>query len=455
MARIKNASFAGAVPRSVVADASIRKDWLANVAGDVAKVSDLATGENSETPITHTGSGDGCPLRLPLAAQHLDRSLTIYGTTIVEDDFYILAVPVFVRPGEAGQYRLTVNVSPFGSDVVTAEVLSSSGTVDWGPYPGRRETTNDVIVASEAAAIGSGSRLGDAVTWSITLGEGIQYVLVKRPCYFADADPAGTLYSWTLDHDRTYSGESNGLTAGNGGTAISDPYAAHTTFTPSTDHDTYDEEVAINGPLSAYVLTRINRQLNTLWEYITGAVIPGNATHKCSTTWDNNRASFTAEGLLDFPLQVVALGGCIGTTGKPAVGDYTDSTPSDGLIGWNTHPLTRSTTNDIVASVVMTLPSFRTSSSDLDCVVLVHSPGGAGTAGNWRFRVNNVTTSSASSAVALVQVGTSNFLVATITGIPFSASADNVLDIQIANTASGALGTETLDILGACFFFDP
>jgi len=103
----------------------------------------------------------------------------------------------------------------------------------------------------------------------------------------------------------------------------------------------------------------------------------------------------------------------------------------------------------------MTLPSFRTSSSDLDCVVLVHSPGGAGTAGNWRFCVNNVTTSSASSAVALVQVGSSNFLIATITGIPFSASADNVLDIQIANTASGALGTETLDILGACFFFDP
>lgn len=450
MARIKNASFAGAVPRSVVADASIRKDWLANVAGDVAKVSDLATGENSETPITHTGSGDGCPLRLPLASQHLDRSLIIYGSAVSEEDFYVLAVPIFIGAGEANIYRLDVEMTALRGSIVTLEIVDSTGATVSGPTPGEPTASEDDLPGASRVSVQSRWRWDFQVITS-----GIYYVLVKRPCYFSDADPDARLVSWTLDHVRPTVGESNGLTAGNGGTAISDPYAAHTTFTPSTDHDTYDEEVAIDGPLSAYVLTRINRQLNTLWEYITGAVIPGNATHKCSTTWNNNRASFTAEGLLDFPLQVVALGGCIGTTGKPAVGDYTDSTPSDGLIGWNTHPLTRSTTNDIVASVVMTLPSFRTSSSDLDCVVLVHSLGGAGTAGNWRFRVNNVTTSSASSAVALVQVGSSNFLIATITGIPFSASADNVLDIQIANTASGALGTETLDILGACFFFDP
>lgn len=450
MARIKNATFQGAVPRSVVADASIRRDWLANVAGDVAKVSDLATGENGETPITHTGNGDGCPLRLPLAAQHLDRSLAIYGTTVSEDDFYILAVPVFVPAGEAGQYRLTVKVTPFADDVPTAEVLSSGGTVDWGPYPG----TENLTINEGVISVGQSRITVDSFSWTVTLGEGVQYILVKRPCYFVDADPAGTLGWWTLDHDRTYAGEANGLTAGDGGTAVSDPYGAHATFTSSTDHDTYDEEVAIDGPLSAYVLTRINRQLNTLWEYITGALIPGNSTYQCSTTWDNNRSSFTAEGLLDFPLQVVALGACHGDTGKPAVGDYTDATPSDGLIGWTTHPLSESATNDNVSSLVMTLPSFRTSTSDLKCLVFVHAPNGAASAADWRFRVNNGTTGTSSSAVALVQVGTSNFLVATITGIPFSASADNLLNIQIAHNAAGA-GVDQLDILGACLYFDP
>ena len=449
MARIKNATFQGAVPRSVVADASIRQDWLANVAGDVAKVSDLATGENSETPITHTGNGDGCPLRLPLAAQHLDRSLIIYGSSIAEDDFYVLAVPIFVGAGEANIYRLDVDMRTLAGAIVTLEVRDSTGATVSGPTPGEAIDTDDDLPGASRVSRAQRFR------WDFqVVSSGVFYLLVKRPCYFIDADPDARLVSWTLDHVRPTAGEDNGITAGNGGTAVSDPYEAHATFTPSTDHDTYDEEVAIDGPLSAYVLTRINRQLNTLWEYITGAVIPGNATYQCSTTWDNNRSSFTAEGLLDFPVAVVALGACHGDTGKPAVGDYTDSTPSDGLIGWTTHPLSESATNDNVTSLLVTLPSFRTSSSDLKCMVLVHAPNGAASAADWRFRVNNGTTASSSSAVALVQVGTSNFLVATITGVPFSASADNLLNIQIAHNAAGA-GVDQLDILGACIYFDP
>jgi hypothetical protein len=448
MARIKNATFQGAVPRSVVADASIREDWLANVAGDVALVSDKATGENGQTPITHTGAGDGCPLRLPLAAQHLDRSLIIYGTSIAEDDFYVLAVPVFVPAGEADIYRLDVDMRALAGAVVTLEVLDSTGANVWGPYPGTARGTDDDLPG--ASNVSEAQRF----RWDFEVAAaGVFYLLVKRPCYYIDADPDARIVSWTLDHVRATAGEANGLTAGDGGTAVSDPYDAHATFTPSTDHDTYDEEVATDGPLSAYVLTRINRQINTLWEYITGAVIPGNSTYQCSTTWDNNRASFTAEGLLDFPLQVVALGACHGDTGKPAVGDYTDSTPSDGPIGHLMHPLSRSTTNDTIASVAMECPSFRTSTSDLKCVVLVHSPGGAATAANWRFRVTS--SAGTATAVSLVQVGTSNFLVATITGIPFTASSENYFNVQIANTATGALGSETLDILGACLFYEP
>jgi hypothetical protein len=454
MARIKNTSFVGAAPRTVVADASITQGWLANAVGDTALVSDKCTGENGETPITHTGAGDGCPLRLPLAAQHLDRSLTLVGTTVAEDDFYILAVPVFVPTGEGGQYRLTVDVSPYRSDAVTAEVLSSAGTVDWGPYPGSREAVAGVVVASEVAAVGVGSRLGESVRWSVTLGVGTSYILVKRLCYFGDTDPNATLFSWSLDHDRTYAGDANGLSAGHGGTAITDPYKTNaSTFTPSTDHDTYDEEVTVNGPLSAYVLTRLNRQLNALWERITGALIPGNFDYQTTTTWDNNRSSFTAEGLLDFPMTIVALGACNADSSKPSVGDYTDLTPSDGLIDWTMHPTTRTMSWGFLTTLAVQCPSFSASSSTLKAKVLINVGSGK-TSANWRFRGNSA--AGASSDVAAVQIGSSNFFVASITAIPFTASADNLLSIEISNTATTAgLGTEEIDVLGVVLYYEP
>lgn len=448
MARIKNASFVGAPPRTVTTDASITNTWLKNAVGDTALVSDKATGENSETPITHTGGGDGCPLRLPLAAQHIDKSLVIEGSTISEDDFYVVAVPVFVPAGEGGEYRLLVQTTPPIRDVVTAEVMSSAGSIDYGPFPGVPNIDEGVISAGQR-------RVDDEFKWSLTLGEGISYILVKRPLYFGDAQPDARLVSWTLDHDRTYAGDSNGLTVGNGGTAITDPYKAHSTFTPSTDHDTFDEEVFEDGPLSAYVLTRLNRQLNTLWEYITGAKLAGNASYQCSTTLDNNRASFTAEGRLDFPMAIAAIGACHGDTGKPAVGSYTTLTPTDGPLDWLLHPVARTMTNINFCSLVMQMPSFSTSSSALKCVVLMHSPSGAGNAANWRFRVSNATTGTSSSAVAATQIGSTNFLAATITSIPFAASSTNILNVQIANTANGALSGETLDLLGVVVYFDP
>jgi hypothetical protein len=448
MARVKNTPFlVGAAPRTVAADASILQSWYYNVVGDVALVSDIATGENSETPMTHTGAGDGCPLRLPLAAQHLDRSLVLVGTLVPEDDFYVVAVPVFIAAGEGGQFRLTVNVSPVARDAVTAEVLSSAGTVDWGPFPGTREASAGVVVASEAAASGTGSRVGEAVTWSVTLGAGISYILVKRPCYFADNDPFGSLFSWTLDHDRTYAGESNGISAGNGGTAVGSPYKTNaSTFTPSTDHDTFDQEIPVAGPLSAYVLTRVNRQINALWEYITGALIPGNAAYQTTTTRDNSRASFTSEGRLDFPMVVAALGACHGDTGKPSINPYNSTTPGNGLIDWSVHPVTRSTTWANLTTLFMTCPSFSTASSALKAVVLIHAPGGA--APNWRFRVNS------GASVAATQVGTTNFFAATITAITFTASADNTFNVQISNTTTAALA-DAIDVLGVALYYDP
>ena len=452
MARIKNATFAGSPPRDVVGDASIFRRWLANAVGDIALVTDLVTGANGETPITHTGAGNGCQLRLPKAAQHIDSSIVLEGSGIAEQAAYVLAVPVFIPAGEADRYRLEVVMSmPAGVDSYVT-VINAAGTTTFGPTAGVTTETGE-------EASGGASRVSrlQSVVFEVPLtAAGLWFILVSRTVYFDDVDPDGRLVSWTLTHSSaplTAVSGGNGITLNGGGGAISDPYDAPATFTPSTVHDTYDEEVAIDGPLSAYVLTRLNRHINAMWEYVTGALIPGNATYQNATTWDNSRASFTAEGLLDFPICVVALGSCLVDTSKPSVDDYTDLTPLDGLLYWSVHPTTRTTTVANLTSVDVVLPSFSTSSSALKCAILMNSPSGVANAANWRFTVN--TGAGTSAAVAPVQIGSTNLLVATVTAIPFTASAENGMSVRIANTAIGALGVEALDVLGVVLYFDP
>jgi len=448
MARIKSTSFVGSPPRDVVADASIFRRWLRDAVGDTALVSDKVTGENTTTAIRHTGAGDGCQLRLPLAAQHIDVPIILEGggVTVEEQEFYIIAVPVWVAEGEAGPYRLTVTAPTSRGNTATlkAEVRDSSWNVSYGPYPGTYEDDGGTVTVN--------GPVRETATWLVTLGEGLQYLCVSRTCYFADADPFAHLVCWSLDHDRSFSGERNGVPQAGGSSVVGDVYPASSTFTPSTDHDTYDEEVTVDGPLSSYVLTRLNRQLNTLWEYVTGAKLPGNNAYQCATTWDNNRSSFANDGLLDFPMAVVALGSMIAVTGKPGVNSYT--APTEGLLDWVCFPQTQTTTNANVTSATMVCPSFATGTSALKCSVLLHTPNGAADAANWRFRVSS--SAGTATAVAPVQIGTSNMHIATVTAVPFTASSTNTLNVQVAHSVGGGGAvTEEIEILGCAFYFEP
>jgi len=450
MARIVSANPVGSPPRDVVADASIFKRWLEAAVGDAALAADLATGANGETPINHSGAPLGCPLRLPLAAQHIGRSLALIGSA-TEEDFYILAVPVFVRVGEAGAYRLTVSTSPYGDDDVYAEVRDASWATFYGPSPGVRR---DIVVVTEGViTVGSQQQRVATTTvfeWVITLGEGLQYLLVKRPLYLDDTDPGATLYWWTLDHDRTYAGDGNGLSI-DGTTAIGSPYAALSTFTPSTVLDFYTEEVREDGPLSAFVLARLNRKLNALWEYVTGAKIPGNVAYQGSTTWDNSRATWTAEAQLEFPIAVVALGGGVAASGKPAATPMT-GTPSAGLADWVRYATAHFTTMDNFCGLIFEAPSFSTSSSALKASILVEAPNGDSLA-NWRFDAI-VDGLAAATEVTPVQIGATDYWLATVTAIPFTASSTNRINLRLRHTTAGALNDE-LQILGAALYFDP
>lgn len=451
MARIKSGAFVGSPPRDVVADASIFRRWLRDAVGDTALVSDKATGENATTAIRHTGAGDGCQLRLPLAAQHIDVPIILEGSGVIvgEQDFYVLAVPVWVAEGERNRCRLTVTMKTPAGLTPKAEVRDTSWALDWGPFDGEQV---DLV---EEVADGAG-RISREQTWSWDVpfvAEGLNYLCVKRPIRFISSDPDGRLINWTLHHLPPLGvGGVEGVPQAGGSAVVGDVYPASSTFTPSTDHDTYDEEVTVDGPLSSYVLTRLNRQINTLWEYVTGAKLPGNNAYQCATTWDNNRSSFTNEGLLDFPMAIVALGSMIAVTGKPGVNSYT--APTEGLLDWMCFPQTQTTTNANITSAVMVCPSFRTSPSALKCSVLIHTPNGAADAANWRFRVTS--TAGTATAVAPVQIGTSNMHVATVAAVPFTQSLANTFNVQVAHSVGGGGAvTEEIEILGCVFYFEP
>jgi hypothetical protein len=443
MARLRSTTPVGVPPRDTSPDASIFRRWLATSAGDVALASDLATGANSTTPIDHSGAPLGCQLRMPLAAQHIGR---IIGNVSGSDgNYYILAVPVFVRAGETGYYRLVVDVTPFGDDPVTLEVRNTSWTVTVNPTPGEREAAPPPV----ADGLRSATPSNVSVSWTFLLATtGIHYILVKR--FMRDIDTGATLFRWALDHQRGSAGNSNGILVD--GTAVQgSPYGALASYAPANVLEFYDEEVAVDGPLSAWVTSRLNRKVNALWEYVTGGSLPGNVARQISNTWDNNRATWTSEALLEFPITCVALGASTDIA-NPKTPDLSQ------LSGWIRYPNKHATAFSSFCGVIVQMPNFRISTSDLRVEVLMDTSSDTtaldGTPG-YRFDVlvDGVTASAEVEPVRLA-AAPARWWRATITGIPFTAGVTNQFDVRIRHTTGGALG-KPVQITGVCVYFDP
>jgi hypothetical protein len=420
MARLRSTTPVGVPPRDTSPDASIFRRWLATAAGDVALASDLATGANSTTPIDHSGAPLGCQLRMPLAAQHIGRS--IVNVSGSDGNYYILAVPVFVRAGEAGYYRLRVDVTPFRDDVLTLEVRNTSWSATVNPTPGEGE-----------------SRL---VSWTFLLATtGIHYLLVKR--FMRSADTGAALFRWELDHQRGSAGNSNGILV-DGTTAQGSPYGALASYAPANVLEFYDEEVAVDGPLSAWVTSRLNRKINALWEYVTGGTVPGNVARQISNTWNNNRATWSAEALLEFPITSIAVGASADIASP--------KTPSlTQLSGWIRYPDKHATGASVFSGTILQMPGFRTSPSDLRVEVLMEAPDNDSLA-NWRF---DAVGSAAATEVAPTQIGGSRWWRAQITGVPFTTAATNQLDVRVRHVGPSGGLSDLVQMTGVCVYFDP
>lgn len=440
MARVRSTNPVGVTSRDVAPDLPIYARWLRAAVGDTALAHDLITGANSTTAIDHSGAPLGCPLRMPLAAQHLNRSIASSET----QDFYILAVPVFVRAGEAGRYRLRVNVTQFGNSIAipTLETRDSSWTIVQEPIAGV-SAVRDVVTAD------TGSFFENTSEWVFELPVGITYLLVKRRCDVADTGAA--LLSWSLDNARPSAPSSSGIFI-DGSTLVGSPYDAQPSYLTSNNIEFYDEEVSPDIGLSAYVTSRLNRKLNALWEYVTGSRIPGNNAYKGTSTVKNNRSHWTNEALLEFPMTIAALGASAAINGPK-------NPPSSQMPGWIRYPVAHSAISRSFCGLTMFMPDFRTSTSDLKCTVLFQSPSDEDMTG-WEFDVDvSGSTSGLFSATAPAsatggRLGTSTFWWVTITGIPFTPNVSNLVDVRIKHT-SGSGAIKHTQMLGVCLYFDP
>jgi hypothetical protein len=455
MARKKNASFVGVPLGEVARDASIYARTIGNAAGDFALTFDKVTGANSHSSsdtINHSGGVRGCPMRMPYPSQTIGRNLGLVGAA-TEAEYYILVLPIFkVLTGITESWNLEVDLSlRAANQEVVCEVRSSTwALVTGGSYVGARDTANV-----------AGDERYRRVSFRITLDQTISgwvYLAVRCPLYLDDLDPSALIEGWRLSPDWTAAGESNGL-AIPGAAAVGDPYPTHaTTMTPTNAaaNDIDAAMVAVDAPLDAWVLTRLNRMLNSTWEYLTGSPTPGNNTRVMTSTRNHNRSTFTAEPLLEFPVASVALG-CMRVSSVTVktnfLGTLSTSAPIVGPINWVRYPQTTAANEVAIATrTIVYFPPFSTSSSDLEVVLLAldYSTGGAGT---WEARVS--TTGGSSAWATFAQLGSTNLWAATMTAVPFSAGASNIFAIDVRNTAGGAIGGRELLLLSYGVAFTP
>ena len=418
MARIKNLTPLGSPPRDVARDTSIFHRWLRNAVGDAALASDKMTGLNGELiTINHSGNGRGCPMMLPPVSTTCDTDLT----STLDKDYYIWSAPIYIPPGESSD--LLYNVQ---ADFVRR-----------GP-----PVTYSVEVRSFAWALLQSGSLNGGEDYSglhnvqLFLTPGWQILLIRGTLTTGQATK---LLGVRVHAVRASIGDNNGLSPlSTSGTAQVNVYPVPATLSSSLL--TFDDvQVEVNGPLDAYVLTRLNRGMNALWEYVTGAPVPGHNVRTMPTTVDNNTAPAPS---LAMPM---------GSWGTSVVNVDGADKVAPGVAGFARYPTAEVGASMTISQVFLQFPNFLFATNPLKCRVLIWEKSAA-TATNWRF--NTLTAAGASSVVAVTMIGATGFGYVDIVDGNYTSGTEQTLNLQISHAApAGAL--DEIYLMGWSVAFDP
>lgn len=469
MARKKNATFQGLSRTNAVRDASIFRSSIENAVGDAALIFDKLTGENGHSgtdTINHSGSGRGCQLRMPLVNQYVGKGIGLAGGTAVNGESHIIAVlPVYNNANSSTfNWAVEMEYTSTFSDDVTVEVRSAAWALTNGPFNAsvpNPQPEHGPFGGRSPATINSYRIKADVSLTSAAW----QYIVLRRSLYTQDGtgpENAKILHLIVRPADQTYQ-QSTGSIPQVSTTGTTFPVS--TSLTASTGSvatgDGIDAITLGNGfPLDAYVVSRTNRLINTMWEYITGSKIPGNTSRVLSTNRVFNRSSLTSEPLLEFPVGSFALSAVpvVCAEGTSGAKDYLTSSYNQGPINFVRTPTASITlANAITVSrAYLMMPStMRTgASSDLAGRVLLCAYTGGTLSTNWRLAFDiggNV-----SAYATPVQIDATNnprLWSVSFSGLAYNSGAYNSIKLLCHN--GGAVFGQQFAILGWSLAFTP
>lgn len=484
MARVKNATFSGTTIYDADVDAATFMRAAENIQADAALVYDKLTGLNGEALLidhggSYTGAERGSPLGIPTANQLIQASINITSATGTGGAkaastgwTCLLAVPFFVPTSEAGMAkRLELDFDQRAGFDVRVTTMNTSGTVvQWYSEKNAEQTS----VFSDLATISSGAYA--------------LFVEVNTDPYtstYAGTDSGGDtvtvithtrdiiLKCWRMHPNRLRTGPGKPLQR-----LTTSPYGVTTpSATQALGWTDIDGALYTSlYPLTSYHLSTTNRNLHSLWEYLTGYPAGGNAAYVhedqdgagAADTTNPARPRFhggMAElaGYPDapqpqFPVHCEAFGAVM-SDGYPVVDAYT-STQVAGMFEWQPI-IPNQKTKTAVHKAFVGYPDFQTTSSKLKWMVLACfrlDPGNGSGNGpaEWTAYVQTGDGVTVEGSSTFTRIGSTVWAYASGTALDFAADFNATSKLSIEKTGAGAKAAfDEIQLLGWCLYFDP
>lgn len=463
MARTRNGSLSGTMDYDVDVDAPVFQRVVQEAVQDLHMLYDAATGENNPgvspviQTIDHSGAdGAGSLLGIPPFQQYIGALAGMTGpdaaTYAPNDDDYniiLLAKPIWICAGESD---LLLEVDGVESDQLL-----------------RAELYNTSWALVDALPMSPGSRSHSAFFTGLTT-DVQRYVVIRWRLTLSDI---GTrIVGWRAHCAR--GAPTAAVPFGSNGTPY--PITTPGTSAPIAWERIDDAMLADDYALPGHITTLLNRMISGLWEWATGAPLPGNQALQqadyggtTNTLADDevtapttsrfkggSRRGFASEPMPAFPLFGEAFGafGWDGDDDSWALVDTSDP-PAAGMVEWFA-PYVKATAETWLRTSYVVLPDFPSGSPNaLQCTILAvcefTSGAPKGTPTNWSARIH--TAGGYSSSVAFSQIGTSPFYKATVTDIPFTSDALQTVTLLVDTSGTYLFGE--LSFLGWDFTFVP
>ena len=455
MTRTRNGSISGTFDFDADVDAPTFARVLRELAQDLHMLYDSVTGENSPAGapaiqvIDHSGAdGGGALLGMTSWQQAVhvrpfiaDADLATYaanGGSIV-----LLAKPHWVCDGE-NVLVVEVDADEDAEDLY-CEVFDASGALitssrmSWVAGADRDRARN---------AIGTWQSIFQFTT------TGVQTYVAVRRIYDSDRNWC-KLYGW-----RGYAGRDSGLDADVGVPGYSNgfPITAATGIAWELLHD---EMFAADYALAGHLPTKLNRMINGLWEYVTGATVPGNSTLQQTYFKEHKRTAYANEPLPQLPHFGESIGafGWNGDVGGGEAWSLVDSAdpPTEGMLAWYA-PYARVVTEATLHRCSVFVDNFDASVMFLKCNVLAMSEMLSDafkyTPSAWEMRIYNTGTGTGSAWQAFSHVGTLPMVSAAVASVPYTAGAHNQFELRLRRP-TGSYQFGELAIVGWDFYLEP